>query len=160
METNQLIFWAVVFLIASLAEFATLQLVSVWFAIGAVAAFISAFFLPFGFQLTIFVAVSLLSFIATRPLIKKLMVQKIVPTNIDKEIGCRALVIETIDSRTKTGRIRLNGVDWNAYTSDGSVIEKEEAVLVKQISGTSVLVEKCPLIEDGEKDLWRKYDTP
>lgn len=159
METNQLIFWAVVFVISAVAEAVTMQLVSIWFAIGAIAAFISAFFLPFGFQLTVFVAVSLLCLIASRPLIKKLMVKTVIPTNIDREIGCRAIVIEQIDGRTKNGRVRLNGVDWNAYTEDGSVINKDEPVVVKQITGTSVLVEKCFDPENGENELWSRYSS-
>ena len=158
MEVKQLILWAVIFIVSVIAELATMQLVSVWFAIGAVAAFIASFFLPFGLQLAVFAVVSVICFIASRPLIKKLMVN-FTPTNIDKEIGSRALVIEAIDEKNKTGRIRLNGVDWNAYTIDGSLIEKDEPVVVKQISGTKVLVEKYSLLEDSdEQDLWKKYN--
>ncbi len=158
MEANQLILWAVIFIVSVIAELATMQIVSVWFAVGALAAFIAAFFLPFWLQLTIFAAVSVLCFAASRPLIKKFMVN-FIPTNLDKEIGSRALVIEAIDDKNKTGRIRLNGVDWNAYTIDGSIIEKDEPVIVKQISGTKILVEKCSLLEDNdEQDLWKKYN--
>ncbi len=158
MEIKQLILWAVIFIVSVIAELATMQLVSVWFAVGALAAFIAAFFLPFWLQVAVFSTVSVLFFIASRPLIKKLMV-KTTPTNLDKEIGSRALVIEAIDDKNKTGRIRLNGVDWNAYTIDGSLIEKDEPVIVKQISGTKILVEKCSLLEDSEEqDLWKKYN--
>lgn len=156
---GQLILWAVVFIIAVIAEIATLQLVSVWFAIGAIVALISSFFLPFGFQLGIFIAVSLLSFLVTRPFLTRL-IPAFTPTNHDREIGSKGVVIEEINSHTGTGRVKLNGIDWKAVSLDGSVIKSGEPVFVRKISGAHLVIEKCKLLDDPDKqeaEVFKKY---
>lgn len=152
--------WIVVFVIAVIFELVTMQIVSVWFAVAAIAALIASFFLPFGFQLGIFVVLSVLLFIASRPLVKKLS-HPAIPTNLDREIGNKALVIEDINLKENTGRVRLNGVDWKAYSFDGSVIKSGEPVTVREISGAHLIIERCALLDDPDNensDIWRKYN--
>ena len=155
MEKYHLILWAVIFVLTVIAELSTVQLVSVWFAVGAIAAFIAAFFLPFWCQLVIFVIVSALFLVLTRRFFKK-FAGPLIPTNIDKEIGSKATVIEAIDHDNKTGRVRLGDVDWNARSVDGSPAEIGETVVVKDISGTCLIIERYTPTDDSR--ILNKYN--
>lgn len=133
------IFWIVLFVILVVAEFATVQFVTIWFAAGAlVAVFLSGF--PFWIQLIAFVAVSLVLLILTRPLVKKLTKKPYVPTNADLDIGASAKVIETIDNESLKGRVSLKGVDWSARSTDGAVIQEGQTVIVDRIEGSKLFV--------------------
>ena len=116
-----------------------MQIVSIWFAVGALAAFITSFFQPFGVQLAVFVAVTGVMLLATRPLVKKLH-KPAVPTNHELNLGREAVVIENINNSAGTGRIRLQGVDWKASSGDDSLIQSGETVVVTEVSGAHVTV--------------------
>ena len=86
------IFWGAAIIVLITIELLTVQLVTVWFALGALCAFFAVMAgAPFWLQLIVFVAVSLIALIATRPLVKKFMVRNIQPTNADRCIGQQAL---------------------------------------------------------------------
>ncbi len=160
MDTGQLILWAVIFVLMLGLELSTAQIVSIWFAAGALAALGASFFLPFELQLVIFVLVSVILLICTRPLLKK-MKKSIIATNLQSEIGSKAIVIEDLSIKNNTGRVKLNGVDWNARTTDGSSVKTGESVIVREITGTTLVVEKIAMLEDSdtEPDIWSKYNT-
>lgn len=142
--TSMMIFWGVIFVLTVIAEFASMQLISIWFAVGSLGAFFAAMFdLGFTAQLAIFVLVSMLLLIATRPLLKKLQVKNVVPMNADKEIGCTAVIIEEVNGAAGTGRVRLSGVDWMAVSEDGSVLPVDTVVTVTQVQGAKLLVKKA-----------------
>lgn len=142
--TSMMIFWGVVFVLTVIAEFASMQLISIWFAVGSLGAFFAAMFdLGFTAQLAIFVLVSMLLLIATRPLLKKLRVKNVVPMNADKEIGSMAVIIEEVNGAAGTGRVRVNGVDWMAVSEDGSVLPVDTVVTVTQVQGAKLLVKKA-----------------
>ncbi len=136
-----LIIWGATFALMVIAELCTLQLVSIWFAAGAAAAFGAAYF---GFelwvQLVAFVAVSLVLLIATRPLLKKVKVQDTQPTNAEIDIGKTAVVIEDIYNAYDKGRARLHGVDWKARSSDGTRIPKDTIVTIDDMKGSKLYV--------------------
>ena len=92
-------------------------------------------------QFAVFVLVSLLALAATRPFVKKLRVKQ-VHTNTDSLIGQVGIVAsECIDPSKGIGRVVISGQDWAACTEDGSVIPKDEHVLVKGITGVKLVVE-------------------
>ena len=136
------ILWIIVLITAVLAEAATCALVSVWFALGALAALIAVVLgAGFAVQLAVFLAVSVITLAVTRPVVKKIM-PKNTPTNGELDIGKKAIVIENIDPEAGTGRVRIEGVDWGAKTADSSVIEKGETVVVKAKGAAFVTVAK------------------
>lgn len=137
------VWWTVAFIVCLILEAATFSLVTIWFAIGAVGGLIAALFgASTGVQLVVFVVVSALMLIFTRPAVKKLMPHKPVPTNAELDIGKTAEVIEAIDSLSGTGRVRLDGVDWSARSEDGSLIEKGANVTVTASESTTLIVRK------------------
>ncbi|MGN0612767.1 MAG: NfeD family protein [Porcipelethomonas sp.] len=136
-----LIVWGAVFAVMVIAELMTFQLVSIWFAAGAAAAFLSSLAgLDVWAQLVIFAAVSVVLLIATRPLLKKFRVDKVPPTNMELDIGRTAVVIEDICNDSGKGRARLNGADWKAVSSDGSFIPEGSVVRINEIKGTRLFV--------------------
>lgn len=142
--TTMMVFWGVMFALMVIAEFATMQFVSIWFAVGSLGAFFGAMAnLGFTGQLAIFVLLSVILLAATRPLFKKLTVKSVVPMNADKEIGCTAVIIEEVNAAAGTGRVRLNGVDWMAVSEDGSVLPENTVVTVQQVQGAKLIVSKA-----------------
>lgn len=139
--SNEVIFWLAAFVVLVIAELATMQLVSIWFAAGALAAaLIAAIPMPIYIQIAVFVGISTLLLIFTRPILKKLFSKPPVPTNAEIDIGKKALVIESIDNLKMTGRVRLNEVDWMAVSSGGQAIPAGETVVVDKIEGAKLYV--------------------
>ncbi|MBR1529096.1 MAG: NfeD family protein [Oscillospiraceae bacterium] len=139
--TGYLMLWAVVLIAAVIAEAVTLQLVTIWFAAGAVAAVIAACMgMPLITQVILFTVVSALLLCVTRPLIKKLQVKDVLPTNADGEVGKIAVVTETVSNEKNTGRVRIGGVYWKARSFDGNLYPEGTNVCVEKISGTTVYV--------------------
>lgn len=136
------IIWIIVLIAGIFAEAATFSLISIWFALGALAAVITAA-LGAGtpVQIAVFLAVSVISLAATRPVIRKIMPKKYIPTNGELDIGKSAVVIERIDPEAGTGRVRIEGVDWGARSSDGSVIDEGKTVIIKDKGAAYVTVE-------------------
>ena len=106
--------WIGLIVIFLIVEGLTAGLVTIWFAVGALAALIAAMFhAPLWLQLVWFFAVSIAAFAVTRPLVKKRMTARRVPTNADINVGRKAQVLVEVTPDV-TGRVRLDGVDWNA----------------------------------------------
>lgn len=137
-----MLIWGIVCIVTAIAEVVTLQLVSVWFSVGALAAFLAAVFgAGRTVQFIVFVVVSALLLACTRPIIKKVMCKKIVPTNADREIGSTATIIETVDGARGTGRARKDGVDWIAVAANGQIIPEGTVVRITDIRGAKLFVE-------------------
>lgn len=125
------VIWIAALVTFILIEAATFSLTSVWFAVGALAAVIaSALGASVAVQIYIFVGVSFVTLILSRPMVKKFMSHGYTPTNGELDIGKNAIVIERIDPVSGTGRVRLGGVDWGAKSADGAPIEEGETVTV------------------------------
>lgn len=140
-EFSMLIFWIVLLILLIVVEAVTAQMVTIWFAAGAVGAIVAELLnAPLWLQWVVFIAVSAVALIVTRPLVKKLTKAKIQPTNADRCIGQTAVVTEEIDNIAGKGQVRINGTDWTARSADGSVIEKEEKVTVERIEGVKLIV--------------------
>ena len=128
------IVWLVVCVLFAVSEAMTAGLVTIWFALGAfVASIVSIFTDNFLVQLTIFVVVSVISLVYTKPLFNKYISKKIVRTNAESLIGDRAVVTVAID---------VTGQDWAATTRDGEEIKVGQEVLVVGISGVALIVEE------------------
>lgn len=140
METY-LYMWLIAFVLFAAVEFATsMALISIWFAVGSLVALIlSAFDVPLWIQLLVFILVSAILLICTRPIAKK-HAKNNIDTNIKIIIGKTAKVIEDIDNLKATGRVRLDGVDWTAISDTGEIIEKDSHVTVTKIEGSKLYV--------------------
>lgn len=143
MENSMLYFWIVAFVFLVVVEASTAQLVTIWFAVGALGALIAYVLNAQDWlQWVVFVVVSFITLIATRPLVKKFTKKKIQPTNADRNIGAQALVLEDIDNTLGKGSVNVKGVTWTARSLDGNLIEKGTMVIVDKIEGVKLIVTK------------------
>ena len=139
-----LLVWLIVIVAAIFVEAATPTLVSIWFALGGLAALISAFFdaVP-ALQLLLFVFVSLSALALARPLAKRWLDPHIVPTNADRLLGTQCLVTETISSAFCAGTIYADGKTWTARSDNGESIPKGTQVEILRMEGVTVIVRPC-----------------
>ena len=132
--------WFIAFLVFVFIELITVTLVTIWFAIGAIAAVITTFFTDsIVIQSIVFVVVSVLSLIITKPLVKKFKKFEITPTNSDRVIGKIGEVTKKI-SPNKYGEVKVFDSVWTAKSEDS--IEEGEKVKVLSIEGVKLIVMK------------------
>ena len=94
--------WTIVLVIAIIVEAITVDLVSIWFGLGAIAALIGEFFgLDQTLQIVLFTIISIVCIFVTRPLAKKYLRGNTIKTNLDRVIGKHCLVTETITADNK-----------------------------------------------------------
>lgn len=140
----QAIGWLVATIVLFFIEATTFNLVSIWFAAGGAAALISCIFTDsLRVQSVVFVAVSFLCLLAFRPLVRKLR-KPSTPTNADLNIGRTAHVLTAVTDEAP-GRVRLDGVDWNAQAVPGASFEPGERCRVTEIRSTLLIVSPVPL---------------
>lgn len=138
-----LIFWVVLLILLIVVEAVTAQMVTIWFAAGALGAIVAERLgAQMWLQWVIFIAVSAVALVLTRPLAKKLTKTNAQPTNADRCIGKIAVVTETINNIGAKGQVNVDGAIWTARSSDNSVIEKDEKVTVEKIDGVKLIVKK------------------
>ena len=144
MEWFYPVLWLALIILFVVLEASTVQLVSIWLAAGYLAALIPAMMgMPLVVQVIVFVAVSAVCLVFTRPFVKRVLAVKKVNTNVDRTIGEIGLVTETIDSTLESGRVMVDGLSWKARTSDNTVLEAGTRVQVKEIHGVTLTVEKA-----------------
>ena len=138
------VFWLIAMVVLLIIEAVVPGLISIWFALGALAALISALFhAPIWLQIVWFVAVSVLTLVLTRTLVRKYVNNRVTPTNADMVIGKDAVVTERIDNLHAKGAVLLDGKTWTArmdQESEGA--EPGETVRVLRIEGVKLIVEK------------------
>ena len=135
------IFWLIAAVGFLVLEGMTFSMVSVWFAAGSAAALLSCLFHPpFKVQAVVFIVVSVLCLVAFKPLTQRLR-QKPTPTNGDRSLGREAKVLTPV-SAEETGRVRLDGVDWNARcATPGDTLTPGQSCRVTEIHSTLLIVE-------------------
>ena len=135
------IFWLIAAIGFLVLEGMTFSMVSIWFAAGSAAALLSCLFWPsFRVQAVVFIVVSILCLAAFKPLADKLR-RKHTPTNGDRSLGREAKVLTPV-SAGKTGRVRLDGVDWNARcATPGDTLTPGQSCRVAEIHSTLLIVE-------------------
>ncbi len=134
--------WLILAVVLAVIEAATVQLVSVWFACGAVCAFLAAFVtdsLPV--QAAVFVISSVLFLVISRKFVKKALKNK-VATNSDSLIGQSAVLTETVDNDLGTGTLKKGGIVWTARSENGERIEEGTKVKIVKIEGVKLIVRK------------------
>ena len=140
------IIWLCVTLVLLGVEFFTVELIAVWFACSAlVMVIITAIFpeLFFVWQFCIFLALSTALLLSTRKLVKRLMRRKKdQETNLELIINHTGRVVEEINNDLEVGAVKINGIVWNARSSNGETIAENELVRILQIKGNKLLVEK------------------
>lgn len=137
------IYWLIVLAILIFIEIITLGLTTIWFAGGALVAFIlSLFYDNLLLEVILFLVVSIALLYFTRPLVMKYFNPKRVKTNYEGVIGKEALVTIAIDNMNAVGQVIVDGQEWTARSLEGDIIEKGTKVKIQGISGVKLIVTK------------------
>ena len=142
--------WLVAFVILIGIEAATMALTTIWFAGGAVFAFFAEV-LEFSVQsqLVVFLIVSFVLLLFTRPLAIRFVNRETVKTNVDGLIGRKAKVIKKIDNNEPSGAAVIDGQEWTARSADEAVtIPVGTHVVIKEVRGVKLIVEMIPETEN------------
>ncbi len=135
------IIWLAALVVLLIAEALTLGLTTIWFAGGALIALVAALVgANVWVQLGIFLAVSLILLIFTRPVALRYMNKSTLKTNVDSLAGEQGIVSETIDNLEATGKVKLNDVFWMARSEDGSIINEGTVVEIVRVDGVKLIV--------------------
>ena len=136
--------WIWVALLATfiIIEASTAQLLTIWFAVGSFAALVSTFITDnIVAQVIVFVVVSAIALVVTRPLVKKMTKATKQPTNADMYIGKEAIVTEDINNLEAKGLVKVGGSVWTARTEvDNYTIPAGSHVTVIKIEGVKLIV--------------------
>ena len=135
--------WSTLLGIFLIIESITLGLTTIWFAGGALIAFLVAILGgAVWLQVVIFLAVSMLLLIFTRPIAMKYMNKNVQKTNVNSLEGEMAVVIQTIDNLKGTGQVVIHGMEWATKTKEDKIIEKGTTVSVIAIEGVKLVVQE------------------
>lgn len=144
MEQYLWIFWLVIFIVTLIIEATGPNLVSIWFALGALVSLIISFIpgVAWWIQLIVFVLVAGASLLALRPVFKRFLKRNIFKSNIDSFAGKRGFVKEEI-SFLKPGLVKIGDVSWSALPLDkDETIAVDEIVEVVTVNGNKLIVKK------------------
>ena len=135
------IIWLVLMVIFLVAEALTVSMVSLWFAAGAVVALLlSLLHLQVWVQVVLFFVVSGVLLACLRPMVRRHVAPKIVPTNVDAIVGTRGIVTAEIDNVCAAGQIKVNGMEWSARSTTGEIIPEGTLIRVERIEGVKAFV--------------------
>ena len=126
-----------------LCEGFTTQLVSIWFAVGALCAAVSSLITSFVLvQVIVFIVVTCGTLIATKPLVDKYKKgHKEVKTNSDRFIGQTGVMLTDIDTLESVGQVKVSGEVWTAKLKNPTPVKKDDKVKILAIEGVKMIVE-------------------
>lgn len=141
---DMVVFWLVAMVLLILIELATMGLTTIWFAIGSLAAVITA---AAGgnvlVQIIVFIAVSLVVLISVRPIAVKYFNKDRARTNVESMIGRTAIVIGEIDNLQEVGQVNVGGMEWSARSTINEIkIPVGRVVTIRAIDGVKLIVEE------------------
>lgn len=136
------IIWLVILAVLVVIEIITLGLTTIWFAGGALAALVvSLLGGPLWLQILLFLGISVVLLVFTRPLAVRYMNKNQQKTNVDSIPGKTGVVIQAIDNLKAEGQVMVDGTSWTARSKNGDVIREGEVVKVLAVQGVKLIVE-------------------
>ena len=135
--------WIALAIVMVLVEITTVQLVSVWFMVGALCAALTTLFTDsIVIQLAVFVGVSLLALLVTRPLVRRLKENRVqLRTNIDRLPGEKGVMLTPVENTESVGQAKVLGKVWSVKT-DNPPLKEGDTVRVIAVDGVKLIVEK------------------
>ncbi len=137
------IMWFIAVIAFIIIESLTYQLVSVWFAFGAIGALIAAVAgAGIYAQLIVFALITALFLLFLRPMSLKFVKNKTFKTNVDSIISENVLITEEVDNDAGKGQGKVNGLVWTVRSEDGSKIPKGEVTEAVRVDGVKLTVRR------------------
>lgn len=138
--------WFGLAVVFTLIEVTTFNLVTIWFALGSlIMIFVSFLPIPIGWTVLIFLGISTLMLIFTRPIAeKKLKIGK-AKTNTDALLGEKVVVIKPFSDFDK-GEVKVKGISWSALAVKGASFQEGEKGIIEKVEGVTLYIK--PLKEE------------
>lgn len=140
---TQTFFWLALAVVLGVIEASTSNLITLW---PAIAALLTSCFAAFGIDsmwlAIIFIILSAILLVCTRPLVKRFISRRTVATNADRIIGMEGVVTSRIDPIENTGQVKIMGQIWSAKSNDGKPVEADSLVIVTALEGVKAVVER------------------
>lgn len=136
------ILWLILLVVFLVAEAACpIHLVSIWFAVGTLAAMVvSLLHGALWLQTMVFVVVSAGLLAMLWPLVRKYLNPNVSKTNLDAIVGSTGLVTAAIDNLHGQGQVKLGAMEWTARSTGGEPIPVDTTIRVDRIEGVKVFV--------------------
>ncbi|SCX79097.1 Membrane protein implicated in regulation of membrane protease activity [Lachnospiraceae bacterium XPB1003] len=138
------IIWLIALIVLVIIEIISQGLTTIWFAGGSLVALISTFCGANLFvQIAIFLVVSIILLIFTRPIAMLHFNKKVVPTNVETLPGEVCVITEAVDNIGAKGKAELNGMEWTVRSaSEGILIPEGARAKVLRVEGVKLIVEQ------------------
>lgn len=137
--------WLIAAGIFFIVEILTVGFMIFWLGVAAlVACIVSLFTSNIIIQTSVFVIVSALLLLLTKPFVDKFIVKKedSVKTNVYSIIGKEATVVTSFDNSSKIGQIKVGSEKWTAKSKYDEVLSEGDSVMVDSIDGVKAIVTK------------------
>ena len=133
--------WVAAIVVFLIVEALTPSLVSIWFAVGSLAALaVAVFGGNIYLQLIVFLVVSALCVLLLRKYYKKSGVSKKLPDASERFIGAELIITEEVDNLRETGLAKISGVEWRLKSETGEILPVGVSVSVTAIEGVKLIV--------------------
>lgn len=139
---NSLI-WILLIIAFIVIESATVSLISIWFAGGALVALLALLLgADVTIQILVFLLVSVLCIVLLRKFALNSVKNKKSKTNIDRIIGQEIILKEGISDELGAGLAVINDVEWKVKSENGELIPAGEKVKVVDVEGVKLVVKR------------------
>ena len=154
MQILMIVIWSLVLIATIVIEFETADMVTIWFSVGAIGALIAAALdQNIVVQIGIFIAVSLVLIVLTRPMTKRFMDKTVIRTNADRFVGMIGTITVEVPIGGR-GEVLVDNSKWIAFSSSEEIIPVGTKVVVQDIVGIKLLVSKV----DQDEKIWLKKE--
>lgn len=138
-------YWLIAVAVFLIIEITTLGLTTIWFAGGALIAFLASVLgADYLVQFILFVVVSVILLCFTRPIAIRYFNNHRARTNYESIIGQTAKVTSTIDNFNQLGSAIVNGQEWTARSErEDEIIEVGTQVKIVAIKGVKIIVTRA-----------------
>lgn len=135
--------WLILIAAFAIVEGLTVQLVSLWFAIGSIGGLIAyALGASLPVQIVVALAIAVILMLSLRKFVSGILKPKDIKTNADSLVGRNVVVTRRVDNLKNEGEGKINGLVWKLRSEDGSVIDENETVEIREIRGVTLIVAK------------------
>lgn len=139
------IYWLLLFILLLVIEVLTMGLTTIWFAGGALASFLVSLVAGniLELEVAVFIIVSVVLLLFTRPLAVRYLNRRTVRTNADSVVGSIVRVTESVNNILDQGAAQADGKVWTARAvSDDILFEEGELAVVQEIRGVKLILRK------------------
>ena len=134
--------WLIIAVFFLIVEILTIGFLVFWFALGAIFAMITSFFVDnVIIQTTVFIVSSTLFLFGTKPFVNKLTKKdNNVKTNVYSVENKTGIVTVAINPSSSKGQVRIGEETWSAKSYNDTFIPKGSEVAIEKVDGVKVVV--------------------